>query len=157
VKWIGRDQMHLTLRFIGEVDESRFHAIQTALGEIQAAPFEFRLKGVGQFPPRGTPRVLWVGLSAPEALTDLQRRVELVLTGLGLEGEDRPFSPHITLGRVKTPPPALLVNTFLNKNRPFETPPIPVSEFILYSSQLRPQGALYQREAVYPLPAASSG
>ncbi|GIL13053.1 MAG: RNA 2',3'-cyclic phosphodiesterase [Chloroflexota bacterium] len=154
-KWVSREQMHLTLRFIGEVDAPRFEAIRSGLGHLQAAPFELALKGVGQFPPRGAPRVLWVGLAAPPALAALQQRVESALVGLGIEPEDRPFSPHITLARLKTPPPPLLVGQFLNKHAAFQSESIPVSAFILYSSQLRPTGPVYRQEAVYNLKAES--
>lgn len=150
-KWVSRDQMHLTLRFIGDVDEKPFQAIRTLLGDIRCEPFEVTLKGVGQFPPKGAARVLWVGLDAPPALNALQRKIELALTGLGLAPEDRPFSPHITLARMKAPPLPEAMRQFMSKNATFETHPVPVSEFVLYSSFLRPEGPFYRHEGVYPL------
>ncbi|NWG17889.1 MAG: RNA 2',3'-cyclic phosphodiesterase [Chloroflexi bacterium] len=154
-KWVSREQMHLTLRFIGETEDARFEAMRSALGQLNAAPFSLSLKGVGQFPPRGAPRVLWVGVIAPPALAALQTRIESALVGLGVEPEDRPFSPHITLARLKTPPPALLVGKFLNDGAAFQTESIPVGAFVLYSSQLRPAGPVYRQEAVYNLKAES--
>lgn len=150
-KWVTRDQMHLTLRFIGEVDEKRFQAIRTLLNDIRGEPFDVTLKGVGQFPPRGPARVLWVGLDAPPALNTLQRKIEIALVGLGLEPEDRPFAAHITLARMKAPPLPEAMRQFMSKNASFETAPIRVNEFVLYSSFLKSEGPFYRREGVYPL------
>jgi 2'-5' RNA ligase len=154
-KWVTHDQMHLTLRFIGEMDEKRFQAIRALMGDIRGEPFDVALKGVGQFPPRGAARVLWVGLEPPPALNTLQHKIEIALTGLGLEPEDRPFSPHITLARMKAPPLPESVRQFMIKNATFETHPIRVNEFVLYSSFLRPEGPFYRHEGVYPLRAES--
>ena len=103
-KWVKREQMHLTLRFIGDVDDSGLEFIQSALQKIQSPSFDTHLEGVGQFPPKGSPRVLWVGLKSPPALNTLQRQINASITSLGLPPEDHPFSPHITLARFKSPP-----------------------------------------------------
>jgi len=96
-KWVKREQMHLTLRFIGDVDDERFEAIKSELGSVKSAPFEMHLEGVGQFPVKGKPRVLWVGVKAHPALAELYGKVNNTLNGLDLPPEDYPFSPHITL------------------------------------------------------------
>lgn len=150
-KWVTTDQMHLTLRFIGETDEKQFQAIRTLMNSIRGEPFEIALKGVGQFPPKGAARVLWAGLDAPPALVMLHRKIELALTGLGLPPEEKPFSAHVTLGRLKTPPNPESIRQFMNKNAALQSPPIPVREFVLYSSFLRPEGPFYRHEGVYPL------
>lgn len=150
-KWVKRDQMHLTLRFIGEVDNAQAEAIKTALSTLQSAPFTMTLEGVGQFPPKGKPRVLWVGLKAPAVLPGLQRQIEETLVALNLPPEDYPFSPHITLARFKMPPISKAMRQYFAHHADFHTEPIPVTSFVLYSSLLAPQGPTYRREAVYPL------
>jgi 2'-5' RNA ligase len=150
-KWVKRDQMHLTLRFIGEVDEAQAEAIKAALSVVQIAPFSMTLEGVGHFPPTGKPRVLWVGIKAPASLMQLQRQTENALVNLKLPPEDHSFSPHITLARFKMPPAPEAMRQYLARHAAFNTESIAVESFVLYSSLLTPQGATYRREAVYPL------
>ncbi len=150
-KWVKREQMHLTLRFIGEVERAQAEAIRTSLSTIHSAPFTMTLEGVGQFPPKGKPRVLWVGLKAPAVLPQLQRQVEETLVALNLPPEDHPFSPHITLARFKMPPTPDSMRQFMTRHTDFHTDLIPVASFVLYSSVLAPQGPTYRHEAVYPL------
>jgi 2'-5' RNA ligase len=147
-KWVQRAQLHLTLRFIGEVETAQFQTIKTALQAVEGAPFTIALRGVGQFPPKRAARVLWVGVDAPPALMQLQREIE---AALDFPPEERPFSAHITLARLKTPAPAPVVQRYLAAHAAFQTEAIPVNEFILYSSVLSPQGAHYRPEAVYRL------
>lgn len=150
-RWLPRNEMHLTVRFIGEVEDATYRAIRTALGAVRAEPFTIALKGVGQFPPKGAPRVVWVGVDQPPGLLALYDTVESKLTGLGLPPEGRAFMPHITLARVKTPPLPEAIRQYMSKNAGFVTPPIPVNAFVLYSSFLRPDGPFYRHEGVYPL------
>jgi RNA 2',3'-cyclic 3'-phosphodiesterase len=150
-KWVKHPQMHLTLRFIGDVDDQQSEAIKSGLDSLQAAPFEMRLEGVGQFPARGKPRVLWVGVKAPPVLSDLQQQVNTTLDRVSLTPEDHPFSPHITLARFKTPPPQDNMRQFFTKNADFKTEPFRVETFILFSSELRSEGAVYRKEGVYSL------
>jgi 2'-5' RNA ligase len=104
VRWVGPEQMHLTLKFIGEVADSRVSDISLALKQAaaSAAPFEFQARGAGCFPPRGSVRIVWVGLEeSTGTLPVCQRLVDENLAALGIEPEARPFSAHLTLGRVK--------------------------------------------------------
>jgi len=149
-RWVQPEQMHLTLRFIGEVDGGIFRDIKEGLGVIQSSPFFLQVKGLGFFPPRKTPRVLWAGVAPEEEVSGLRNRIENVLVGMGLEPEGRKYSPHITLARLHdTPIPRL--GRFLAGNSLFATEPFPVSEFHLYSSQLTAKGAFHVIEASYPL------
>lgn len=152
VKWLDATQLHLTLRFIGDADPSLFQRIRQELAGVEAIPFELSLRGVGRFPPKRDPRVLWVGVDRSEPLLRLQQAVEQALEKCGLEPEGREFSPHITLARLRDVPWAP-VAAFLERNRLFSTPPFPVSRFHLYSSTLTPRGAIHRREASYPLEA----
>lgn len=149
-KWVTEEQLHLTLRFIGDADDDLLHEITTGLSGILAAPFSLALMGVGYFPPKRNPKVLWVGVGSSDALHNLQNDIEKVLLRNGLEPETRPFSPHITLARLKETLPAQLA-PFLQKNNRFTTPIFPVTGFTLYSSRLAPQGAIHCQEASFPL------
>ncbi|MRR34035.1 RNA 2',3'-cyclic phosphodiesterase [bacterium] len=150
VKWIDASQLHLTLRFIGDADTSLFERIREGLAGVRVQPFELSLRGVGRFPPKRDPRVLWVGVEMNELLVQLQHLVEQTLVTCGLVPEERHFSPHITLARLKDVPLSP-VAAFLERNRLFSTPPFPVTEFYLYSSTLTSHGAIHRREATYPL------
>ena len=149
VRWTELEQFHLTLRFIGEVDHNTFYDIGEALMSVSAPPFEMRLKGIGQFPPRGAPHTLWVGVEDAEPLLRLRRRIERVLAEVGLEPEHRKFTPHVTLGRVKEPLPQDRFGSFLRRTALFRSSPFAVSSFGLYSSLLRPDGAVHTLEAEY--------
>ncbi len=144
------DQLHLTLRFIGDADEKLFADIKTALSRVNVSPFPLILSGVGHFPPGKYPRVLWVGTEPSDTLLKLQQEVELALIGVGIAPDERRFSPHITIARLKdTPPPAVLA--LEERHRSFASAPFRVTEFYLYSSVLTRDGAIHRREAAYPL------
>ncbi len=150
VRWTEIEQFHLTLRFIGEIERGAFYEIGEALTSVSHPPFELALKGLGQFPPRGAPHTLWAGVEDPAgALPALRRRIERVLQESGLEPERRKFVPHVTLGRFKAPPPEERFASYLFRRNLFRTERFPVSSFALYSSQLRPEGALHTMEASY--------
>ena len=149
-KWVPADQLHLTLRFIGEVDGGLSKDIREMLSTVTMAPFTIRLKGVGHFPPRKRPRVLWVGIEANDLLLRLRGRIESILVRGGLEHEGRKYSPHITIARLQDTSPVKAGN-FLAANGLFATTPFPVQDFLLYSSKLTPKGAIHTIEASYPL------
>ena len=149
-RWVASDQIHLTVRFIGDVDGALFLDIKNTLEEVNILPFDLQLKGVGHFPPRGTPRVLWVGLEKNEPLQLLRKKIDSTLLKIGLEPERRKFSPHITLARLKNTPLQKIAN-FLSGNGLFSQEPFQVDDFKLYSSTLTPKGAIHKVEKVYPL------
>lgn len=149
-RWVPGNQLHLTLRFIGEVDAALIQEIKAALAGVKAGPFPLALRGIGHFPPGRHPRVLWVGLEGSGPLLELQQEVELALIGAGIPPEERSFSPHITLARLRETP-ADKVLALEERQREFATPAFPVGEFYLYSSILTRDGAIHTREATYPL------
>lgn len=149
-KWVGPEQLHLTVRFIGEVDGAMFRDIKNILDEISMASFSLQLKGVGYFPPRGAPRVLWVGLEKSEPLILLRKKIDAALMRIRLAPEGRKFSPHITLARLKNSPIQKIAN-FLAGNGLFSQEPFQVEDFKLYSSILTPKGAFHKMERIYPL------
>jgi RNA 2',3'-cyclic 3'-phosphodiesterase len=149
IRWTELAQFHLTLRFIGEVDHGVFLELGEALTGVSHPPFDLRLKGLGLFPPRGTPQTLWAGLESAEPLFSLRGRIERALGSVGLPAERRKFAPHVTLGRFRAPPPLERFGSWLAARSLFRSSAFPVSGFDLYSSQLRPEGSLYSLEAGY--------
>ncbi|MDR0307624.1 MAG: RNA 2',3'-cyclic phosphodiesterase [Chitinispirillales bacterium] len=149
-KWTPESQLHLTLRFIGDVTEDTASEIDNALRTIKFEPFTMRLKSVGFFPPRKEPRILWCGIAANENVIRLQKRVERAVLSAGLPHEERKFSPHITVARLNGSPPQKIAG-FLCANSLFQTKPFLVTQFSLYSSILKREGALHIREAEYKL------
>jgi len=149
-KWMEDDQIHLTLRFIGEVLGNTYLDITEALKHIKVKPFSIQLKGIGHFPPRKHPKVLWVGVEKSDELFQLKKKIDHILNTLHLDAEDRKFHPHITLARLKNSP-ASRVGLYIAENNLFKTEPIGVHDFHLYSSILNEKGALHQKEASYNL------
>jgi 2'-5' RNA ligase len=149
-RWVGVDQFHLTLRFIGEVDGVTFDDVAAALAEIEAPSFMVTISGVGHFPPSGRPRQLWAGAAKDPALMALQRAIESRVVAGGLEPEGRKFMPHVTLARLRE---ARLsrVAEFLSAHGLFACAPFPVGSFNLYSSRLGNERSVYRIEAQYPL------
>ncbi|MBT3170836.1 MAG: RNA 2',3'-cyclic phosphodiesterase [Rhodospirillaceae bacterium] len=150
-KWADISHFHLTLRFIGDADDGLMSDIELALAEIEAPAFELALNGVGYFPPRAPAKILWAGIEPEGLLIRLRDQVVAALGALGLEPEHRKFAPHITLARFKRGAPSEQVAEFLSRHALFRTEPFPANEFHLYSSLLRPDGALHRIEASYPL------
>ncbi|HLR76565.1 MAG TPA: RNA 2',3'-cyclic phosphodiesterase [Balneolaceae bacterium] len=95
------DQMHLTLRFLGETSPNRTKKIKDKLGKIELPAFALPIKGAGTFPPHKKYRIIWAGVQPVKPLMNLQKKVEEACTESGLEPEDRTYIPHITLGKVK--------------------------------------------------------
>lgn len=150
VRRVPPDQLHLTLRFIGDADDECFQRIKDALSTVMSPPFPLALAGVGCFPSPRRPRVIWAGVTADERLTILQRAVETAVAAAGIPPEERPFSPHITLARLKDATPEGFP-AFQSRHGGFRAEPFTVEEFLLYSSTLTAGGALHRREASYRL------
>lgn len=147
-RWVGTSAIHLTLQFIGDVQPETAVKIKKALSSVSFTPFPLTLKGVGHFPPHGHPRVLWVGLDSCRQLITLQQQIETALAQIGISAEERGFSPHITLARLKEHASAAVAQ-FETKYCDLAYPPFQVNEFILYSSALTPKGAIHHKEDVY--------
>jgi 2'-5' RNA ligase len=101
LRWVSAERAHLTLVFLGDVDEPRVPAVVDAMSrDVSGQPFDITLDTIGVFPPRGAPRVLWIGVGAGASeVTDLQREMTRRIGALGIPLEDRPFHPHLTLAR----------------------------------------------------------
>ena len=154
VSWVRPESVHLTLKFLGNIEEEAVSPIGEALSPVAAgaAPFAVSPSGCGAFPTLKAPRVVWVGLrTAGDELARLQKGVEAALSALGHPPEDRPFKPHLTLGRVKGSRNLRALTEALAANAGFSAPSFDVSEIVLYKSMLRPEGAVYSALLRIPL------
>jgi 2'-5' RNA ligase len=140
-RWQRDDQLHLTLRFIGEVDRHRAADIADALRTIRVAPFDASLSGVGAFDRRGMIDALWAGVQPRDPLTSLHRKIDRACVALGLPPEERAYLPHITLARFGRT--GALVDPFLAAHAALTSAPFTVAGFALFESQLGHDGARY--------------
>lgn len=141
--------MHLTLRFIGEVDARHADDIAAELNDVRAPGFTLSLLGLEEFSSRGRVQTLWAGVEGNPALTALQARVEAAVRRAGAAPETRRFHPHVTLARFKDGTPHL--GRYFTEHEPFRSVPFDVEEFTLFSSLLESDGAAHHVEARYPL------
>jgi 2'-5' RNA ligase len=149
-RWVEPERMHLTLRFIGEVDGVRAEDITAALAEVRGAPFALTLRGVGNFEQGRTPTAIWVGVVEREAVVRLHEKVERQLGLIGFAPEPRKFHPHVTLARLKGAWRDRVAQ-FLALRHGFAAEPFTVESFHLFSSHRGTGGAVYRVEASYPL------
>ena len=148
-RWIDPGNFHLTLRFIGEVDEGVAADIDEALACLRARRFTLQLAGIGVF-GGGKPRQLWVGVERQPELVALRDKIEKALIRIGLEPEQRKFAPHVTLARLREPVLDKL-GEFLAANAQFRAAPLPVEQFSLIASFPTKAGSIYEDQADYPL------
>jgi 2'-5' RNA ligase len=145
-RWVDPGNYHVTLRFIGEVDEGMAADIDASLVQIRAATFDLVLSGVGQFGDR----MLWAGIEKNPALQHLRDKVESALVRLGLEPETRRYAPHVTLARLKGASEARL-QAYIQEHALFRAEPFAVDRFSLIASYLTKSGAIYEDQADYAL------
>lgn len=151
IRWTRPEGVHLTLKFLGAVDEPRLPEVIGALRTIAPFdPFEVDVGGFGFFPNARRPRVFWVGLEAPPALGELARRVEAAMVPLGFARENRPFQPHLTLARFESQHAQPALEAALQRRDPGGFGRFTVIEFVLFESKLKPGGADYCKVARFP-------
>ena len=148
MKWVEEENLHVTMKFLGDVPDGKVEKVKDALGVVAFGRFDARISGIGVFPPSGTPRVLWAGLEPTEGFSALHGAIEDALEGIGFERDGRRFSPHATLARVRS------VDDLSSFRRSvswigMEGHGFSVESFILKSSVLTPSGPLYSDEAVF--------
>lgn len=148
-RWVEPRNLHVTLRFIGEVEEGLGAEIDEALAALHEPGFQMALAGFGTF-GRASPNHLWAAVEKVPDLLHLQAKVETILARLGLVPEGRKYLPHVTLARLKDPPVGR-VQDFIARNSPFHAGPWSVDHFVLYRSHLGRSGAEYEALAEYPL------
>lgn len=148
-RWQDDEQLHVTLRFIGEVDRPVADDLADALGRIRAEPFLLRIANVGRFEQRSG-GALWAGVEPREPLAALAAKVERVCQQVGLTPERRAFHPHITLARWKGRRTSE-TQDFLERRGGLSSPPFDVTDFTLFESRLSRHGAHYEEVASYAL------
>jgi 2'-5' RNA ligase len=156
IRWVAAQNIHLTLHFLGDTAPEKLEEISAALRPLIARqePFTFRVEGIGAFPNLHRPRVIWSGLQAPADLPALQLIIEQTVKQSGLPVEDREFSPHLTIGRVKkdaTLQEIQLVSATLQEIKIGVLGTVHVESVTLFRSDLRPQGSLYTPLYRFPL------
>lgn len=149
-KWVSPENLHLTLRFLGELDGQQGGDIDMALEAIRSPAFDLTLEGVSHFGEGRKLRSLWAGVAANDALVRLHDKIEQTVIRAGLPPEGRKFKPHVTLARFKSNPGAKL-HDYMAEHSLFRAPPFRVEHFTLFSSFLSAGGAIYRPEAEYPL------
>ena len=149
-KWVAEENLHLTLRYIGEVSGNDAADAADALSTVHASPFQVTVDGAGHFESRKRVRALWLGVERSGALVGLRDRIESALVRAGLEPERRKYKPHITIARLNNGSPGL-AREWLASNTMFRAIPFTVEKFTLFSSHLGREKAIYTAEAEYPL------
>ena len=153
-RWQSEEQLHVTLKFIGEVDRPVASDIADALARIRSAPFELRIAGVGRFEQRST-GALWAAVEPKAPVAALAAKVDRACQGAGIEPDRRAFHPHITLARWSGRR-SREVGVFLERERGLASLPFAVTEFALFESHLSRHGAHYEEVASYALDASST-
>jgi 2'-5' RNA ligase len=150
-RWIDPENYHLTLRFIGDIDDRLAHEIASLLDKVQRRRFELRFDGLSAFGGR-RPRAVIAAAQPVSPLIELQAELDRLMQRVGLEPEGRKFTPHVTLARLRDSS-SLQVADYLSTRSPFRIDPFPVSRFVLFSSRASIGGGPYVVEAAYPLAA----
>ena len=156
VRWVAVKNLHLTLKFLGDVSPANVNMLSDMLTTEAAhtAPFSLHISGLGSYPTPRRARVIWVGINAPAALLALQRGIESASARLGYETEERSFSPHLTIGRVKQPLSAAdqqTVRLALERTQVGDIGEVEVDAVHLFKSDLKPSGSVYTRLVSAPL------
>jgi 2'-5' RNA ligase len=154
VSWVKIDNLHLTLQFLGDADESRVAEIGRALDDVTARvePFELQVRGVGAFPDSRRPRVLWIGCrDAAGQLTGLAADAQRAMTTFGYRADDQPFAGHLTIGRVKGMRPDAALTRALDCFKDTDLGAMRVEAVHLFQSRLHPQGSIYTRLSSHQL------
>jgi len=148
-RWQTREQFHLTLRFIGEVDGRVLRDIDDMLSGIHEPRLLLELRGVGEF-GRDKPHALWTGVEPNDALLHLQRKIERAVQQAGLAPEKKKYNPHVTLARLRATPPGIVMD-WLTDHALFASGPFEMNGYGLYSSLLTSGGSKYRVEREYAL------
>jgi 2'-5' RNA ligase len=148
-RWIDPENYHLTLRFIGDVDDAVAHEVESLLGRVKRGAFDLHLDGLASFGGR-KPRAVVANIAPAQALLDVQAEQERLMQRIGLEPEGRKYTPHVTLARLRESS-SRDVAEYLAAHGLFHTAPFKVSRFVLFSSRASSGGGPYIVEASYPL------
>ncbi|MBX6425730.1 MAG: RNA 2',3'-cyclic phosphodiesterase [Variibacter sp.] len=150
-RWVDPEDYHITLRFIGDVDDRVAREVDSLLDQVNRRSFELQLDGLASFGGR-RPRAVVATIAAVPALLELQAEHERLMQRIGLEPDGRKFTPHVTLARLRDSS-SQQVADYLAARAPYRSPPFKVGQFVLYSSRASVGGGPYVVEAAYPLAA----
>ena len=148
VKWVRPEGIHITLKFLGETNRETLEALSAVLRPLAegSSSFEVKAQGLGCFPSLRNPRVVWAGLVEERgALSELQREIETAAAGFAFPAEERPFKPHLTLGRVRSSKGKIPLTQVIEKNAGLGLGSFRAEQVILFRSDLRPGGAVYSK------------
>lgn len=148
-RWQDEEQLHLTLRFLGDVETPAANDLAAALGRVSAEPFTLKVEGVGTFDRRGMPTAIWARIPATPALGALRQKVERACETAGLGRETRRFTPHVTLARLNRASGD--IGGWLASLGDLAAGPWPVDSFVLYRSHLGHEGSIYEPVMRYRL------
>jgi RNA 2',3'-cyclic 3'-phosphodiesterase len=152
IKWSAPANLHITTRFIGEWPEERLPDLRAALSGLPSHPtIPIHIRNLGFFPNPRSPRVFWAGVEASSDLPALASDTDRVLEPLGLKPEGRPFSPHLTLARIKEPVPLQKLRDAIAALPSLDFGSFTADRFFLYQSRLSPAGSVYTKLAEFPL------
>ncbi len=146
VGWERPEKLHLTIKFLGDVDDRHLNDIEQAVKRLAAnfVCFRSEIKGTGQFPPKGDPRILWLGVEDRGSFSEIARSLDRELANAGFEPEKRRFSPHLTIARLREPSRSRDLAVFHERNK-FEPVGFEVREIAVYESRLLPKGSVYTK------------
>jgi 2'-5' RNA ligase len=152
IKWVEPHNIHLTLKFIGEISENKVERIGQAIDEVLAgrAGFEGRVVGCGGFPNLKRPRVLWVGLEGAEPAIEIAKQINHRLIPIGVKSEKKPLSLHVTLGRIRKPTDLSPLTDYM-ENLNFDAGSVIFDRVALVKSTLTPRGPIYENVKVFEL------
>jgi 2'-5' RNA ligase len=146
IKWSPLDNLHITTKFIGEWPEARLEELHGMLAALAPrAPFTLELRDLGWFPNERSPRVLWLGVHGNDALVNLVHETEQRLESLGIKREERVFSPHLTLARIKNPVPLRRLRRKVEEMQPAMLGTFAVSHFSLFRSDPGSNASIYRK------------
>jgi len=156
LKWVETENLHLTVKFIGELQESKLQHLKDLLFQslCHQAPFEIGVSGLGMYPTKNNPRVIWLGITGEKPLIQIHKTLDQNLAELGIKPEGRPFSPHLTIARVRKNVDSSAVKSIGKTVSQFTVEPlgaISIDQVQLYKSVLTPTGPIYTSLLAVPL------
>jgi RNA 2',3'-cyclic 3'-phosphodiesterase len=151
LKWSPPGNLHITTKFVGEWPEERLEDLKAALAAVPSREaLEISVQGLGWFPNPHSPRVFWAAVKAPPALAHLAKETDTALVRIGVPSETKPFSPHLTLARIKEPVPLAAMRQAIAGLESDDFGLFTADRFYLYLSEMRPSGSVYTRLAEFP-------
>ncbi len=147
-RWVARENFHITVRFIGQVDEAQAAEIDDVLAHLKMNAFDVQVEGLGAFGKKRDPRAVWAGIAPNDALMALNAKIERLFQEMGLEPDKRKYTPHVTLGRLRETSDRQVAR-WIEGNGMFFAPKFTATRLTLFSSETRQSGAIYTPERYY--------